>query len=54
LAQVYKQINAPVGKLGLSSLAYANRSITNITSNDAGYNDYLNTIAGIATTWRPK
>jgi hypothetical protein len=26
LAQVYKQINAPLGKLGLASLAYANRS----------------------------
>jgi hypothetical protein len=34
LAQVYKQINAPVGKLGLSSLTYANSSITSITSKD--------------------
>jgi hypothetical protein len=47
LAQVYKQITAPVGKLGLSSLTYANRSIT---SNDTIYNNYLTTIANITST----
>ena len=50
LAQVYKQINAPLGKVGLASLTYANRSITSVTSNDATYNDYLNKIGGIAST----
>jgi hypothetical protein len=50
LAQVYKQINAPLGKLGLASLTYANRSITSVSSNDATYNDYLNQIGGIAST----
>ena len=46
LAQVYKQINAPVGVLGLAALKYAN---TAITSNDAAYSNYLNTIAGITS-----
>jgi hypothetical protein len=50
LAQVYKQINAPLGKLGLASLTYANNSITSVTSNDATYNDYLNKIGGITST----
>jgi hypothetical protein len=50
LAQVYKQINAPLGKLGLATLTYANRSIMSISSNDAAYNDYLNKIGGIAST----
>ena len=48
LAQVYKQINAPVGPLGLAALKYAN---TAITSNDpAAYGSYLNNIAGITST----
>jgi hypothetical protein len=50
LAQVYKQINAPVGKLGLSSLTYANSSITSITSKDTTYKNYLTTIANITST----
>ena len=47
LARVYKQINAPVGRLGLSSLVYANRSIA---GNDADYSTYLTTIGGIVAT----
>jgi hypothetical protein len=47
LAQVYKQINAPVGTLGLASLKYANNAIT---SDDATYGNYLSTIAGITST----
>jgi arylsulfatase A-like enzyme len=47
LAQVYKQINAPVGALGLAALKYAN---TAITSGDPSYNNYLTTIAGITST----
>jgi hypothetical protein len=47
LAQVYKQITAPVGQLGVSSLTYANSSIT---SNDTTYNNYLTTIANITST----
>jgi hypothetical protein len=47
LAQVYKQINAPVGTLGLASLKYAN---TSITTNDATYASYLTTIANITST----
>ncbi|SEE25095.1 hypothetical protein SAMN05519104_5590 [Rhizobiales bacterium GAS188] len=47
LARIYKQINAPVAKLGLSALVYANRSVA---SSDAAYNTYLTTIAGIVST----
>jgi hypothetical protein len=47
LAQVYKQINAPLGALGLAALKYANNSIT---SNDSAYSNYLSTIAGITGT----
>jgi hypothetical protein len=44
LAKVYKQLNAPLGSLGLNSLIFANRSIT---SDDATYGSYLTTIATI-------
>jgi hypothetical protein len=48
LAKVYKQINAPVGPLGLASLKYANASIT--SSDPSAYGNYLTSIAGITTT----
>jgi hypothetical protein len=46
LAQVYKQLNAPVGSVGLNSLRLANRSIL---SDDAAYAKFLSTIADIAS-----
>ena len=46
LAQVYKQLNAPLGELGRDSLVYANRSAT---ANDATYARYLHTIADITS-----
>jgi hypothetical protein len=46
LAQVYKQLNAPLGLLSRKSLVYANRSIT---SDDATYGRYLNTIGTVTT-----
>jgi hypothetical protein len=48
LAQVYKQINAPVGPLGLASLKYANASIT--ANDTTSYSNYLTTIANITAT----
>lgn len=41
LAQVYKQINAPVGQLGLDSLKVSTKAIESNDANDATY-----------TTWR--
>jgi hypothetical protein len=46
LAQVYKQLNTPLGSLGQNSLRYANRSIL---SDDAAYARFLATIADITT-----
>jgi hypothetical protein len=46
LAQVYKQLNAPKGSLGVNSLVYANRSITAVDA--AAYGHYLDTIGAIA------
>jgi len=46
LAEDYKQLNAPLGKLGRKSLVYANRSIT---SDDKTYGKYLKTIADITS-----
>jgi len=48
LAGVYKQLNAPLGELGRSSLVFANRSIT---GSDKTYAQYLETI-GIITNER--
>ena len=48
LAQVYKQINAPVGPLGLASLKYANASIT--AKDTTSYPNYLTTIPNITAT----
>ena len=47
LAQVYKQLNAPVGSVGLNSLRFANRSIL---SDDAAYGKFLATMADITST----
>jgi hypothetical protein len=44
LAQAYKQLNAPVGSVGLNSLRFANRSIL---SDDAVYGRFLGKIADI-------
>ena len=44
LAEDYKQLNAPLGKLGRKSLVYANRSVT---SDDTTYAKYLKRIADI-------
>jgi hypothetical protein len=46
LAQVYKQLNAPLGSVGLNSLRFANRSIL---SDDAAYGKFLATIADITS-----
>jgi hypothetical protein len=44
LAQVFKQVNAPLGRLGRASLAWSNRSIT---ANDKVYANYLKRIGEI-------
>ena len=46
LAEVYKQLNAPLGLLGRKSLVYANRSVT---ADDASYMRYLTKIRQITT-----
>jgi hypothetical protein len=46
LAEVYKQLNAPLGELGRSSLVLANRSVT---GTDKTYERYLETIGGITS-----
>jgi hypothetical protein len=44
LAQVYKQLNAPLGSVGLNSLRFANRSIL---GDDTAYGKFLTTIADV-------
>jgi hypothetical protein len=44
LAEIYKQLNAPLGELGRASLVYANRSVTDV---DNVYARYLTTISDI-------
>jgi hypothetical protein len=46
LAQVYKQLNAPLGSVGINSLRFANRSII---SDDAAYGRYLTRIADVTS-----
>src|SRR5262249_51163523 len=46
LATVYKQLNAPLGSVGLNSLDFANRSIV---ADDATYGQYLTTLGTITT-----
>ena len=43
-AEVYKQLNAPLGELGRASLLYANRSVTDV---DKAYGRYLTKIGDI-------
>jgi hypothetical protein len=47
LARVYKQLNAPLGSVGVNSLKFANRSIT---GDDVTYGKYLKTIGDITAT----
>jgi hypothetical protein len=44
LAEVYKQLNAPLGELGRASMVYANRSITDV---DTAYARYLSKVSDI-------
>jgi hypothetical protein len=44
LAEIYKQLNAPLGALGRASLVYANRSVTGV---DTAYARYLAKISDI-------
>ena len=44
LARLYKQLNAPLGSVGMNSLVFANRSII---SDDTTYGNYLATIGSI-------
>jgi hypothetical protein len=46
LAEVYKQLNAPLGELGRARLAYANRSVTNV---DSVYGRYLAKVSDITS-----
>jgi hypothetical protein len=46
LAQVYKQLNAPLGALSLATLAFSNASVL---SNDTTYGTYLSTMAQITS-----
>ncbi len=46
LAEVYKQLNAPLGELGRASMVLANRGVT---GSDKTYERYLETIGGITT-----
>jgi hypothetical protein len=46
LANLYKQLNAPVGSVGLNSLIFANRSII---GNDATYAQYLATMGSLTS-----
>jgi arylsulfatase A-like enzyme len=45
LARVYKQLNAPLGSVGMNSLVLANRSIL---ADDTVYGKYLKTVGDIA------
>src|SRR5262249_1116809 len=44
LAAIYKQLNAPLGSVGLNSLVFANRPIV---ADDTPYNAYLATIGDL-------
>ena len=46
LAQAYKQLNAPLGSVGLDSLRFASRSIL---GSDAGYTAFLATMADVTS-----
>ena len=50
LGQVYKQINAPFGQLGIDSLKVSTMALSSNSPNDATYTNLENTIAG----WRTR
>jgi hypothetical protein len=47
LATIYKQLNAPLGSVGMNSLMFANRSII---SDDTTYSQYLATLGAITSS----
>lgn len=47
LAQVYKQINAPVGQLGLKTLQISTQALESNSANDATYTQLENTLQTI-------
>ena len=47
LAQVYKQINAPVGQLGLASLDISTRALASNDANDATYTNLESQLSSI-------
>jgi hypothetical protein len=47
LAQVYKQINAPVGQLGLASLGVSTRALESNASGDSTYTQLENTLVSL-------
>ncbi len=49
LAQVYKQINAPVGQLGLASLIVSTRALESNESGDSTYNQLESQLSSITT-----
>jgi hypothetical protein len=49
LVQAYKQINAPVGELGLKSLHYSTTGLASNTSGDKEYNQVENQLSSITT-----
>ncbi|HET7375355.1 MAG TPA: hypothetical protein VFK30_01530, partial [Anaerolineae bacterium] len=49
LAQVYKQINAPVGQLGLASLDISTRALASNDANDATYTNLEDQLSSINT-----
>jgi hypothetical protein len=50
LGQVYKQINAPFGQVGIDSLKVSTMALSSNSPNDATYANLENTIAG----WRTR
>lgn len=49
LAVVYKQINAPVGELGLDSLKISTKALSSISAGDANYTNLENKLATFTT-----
>jgi hypothetical protein len=49
LVQAYKQINAPVGELGLKSLRYSTTALASNTPSDKEYNQIENQLGNITT-----
>jgi hypothetical protein len=53
LAQVYKQLNAPLGSVGLNSLRLANKSILGTDATHGQFLGRLPTLRASATPWPP-